>query len=94
MYSLIFLAIKTAICALLCQFCDCCDASDDCPDGVCDDLRSAIDELQTGTPEVSAKPNRVSAFAINWQAVQDAIPIIADAVRAIARIFQSPSVGG
>lgn len=95
MSNLILLAIKSAICALLCQFCDCCDANDECPDGICDPLRDALHELQTGTPEVAAKPEgRVMSWSINWAAVQDAIPVIAEAVRAIARIFKSPVVGG
>jgi hypothetical protein len=95
MSSLIFLAIKTAICALLCQFCDCCDNSDECPDGVCDPLRDALSELEATTPALEAKPSgKLMAWSINWDAVQDAIPVIAEAVRAIARIFTSQKVGG
>lgn len=87
------LLFKAILCQLLCKFCECCEESEECPDGICVDLRAAVDELQsTGAPGLSAKL-QLQSFSIDWAAIQAAIPKIIEAVKAITAIFGGARVG-
>lgn len=88
MSTMILLAFKAILCQILCQFCDCCDDSEDCPDGICDPLRDAVIDLEsTGGPGLTAKPTTRS-WKIDWAKLQEAIPAIVAAVKAITNIFK------
>ena len=76
-----------ALCVILCQFCECCEDNDDCPDGVCDSLRFSIDELQTSEPEFVADKTRAMApsFDFDWSELQATVDAF---VAAIAQLMK------
>ena len=49
----------------LCQFFGFCINQEDCPDGVCDDLLKAVDELGDDAPQAVVSSGRTMAFNFN-----------------------------
>jgi hypothetical protein len=93
--SLFLQAFKSMICVLLCQFCDCCEDEDNCPDGICNDLRSAIADLEQSVPPTTAVPQLAAPrFNFNWDEIQPTIEAITAAVKQLIRFFGAgPKVG-
>lgn len=85
----LLLIFKRVLCAILCQFCDCCEDNDNCPDGVCIDLRQAIDELERETPTLLASDPKVSLpeMNIDWAELQATIAAITAAVKQLTKFF-------
>lgn len=55
-------------CWLLCLFCDCCEGHEECPDGICDPIRTEVSKLEQNRLEASAvKPRSVN---IDWSRIK------------------------
>lgn len=80
-----FSIFKSMLCSLLCFLCDCCDGHEECPDGVCDELRSVTEELRTGAPEPSA--TLPQSVRIDWTRIQPTIDALVAAVREVMLLF-------
>lgn len=77
--------IKSVLCSILCMICDCCDGHEDCPDGVCDELRAVTEEFRNGSPEPSATlPQSVQ---IDWTRIQPTIDALVTAVKELMLLF-------
>jgi hypothetical protein len=91
--QMILMAFQKALCAILCQFCDCCDDNEECPDGVCVDLRTAIDELEDSSPKLMATAPGVSVrdLTIDWSKAQEVIQAATAFVKVLAAFFGKSS---
>lgn len=65
--NLLFSAAIKALQVALCTFYGLCMDQEDCPDGICDDALSAIDNLGESSPEPVASPGKAMAFDFNFQ---------------------------
>ncbi|MEL6898428.1 MAG: hypothetical protein AAFP90_20215 [Planctomycetota bacterium] len=94
MNPLILNLVLSSLKAILCQFCECCEENDDCPDGVCGDLRAAVDELDSAQPAVSATRPMAPNFEFDWGELQPTITAAAVFVRQLLKFLGvTPKVG-
>ena len=63
--------LQRALCQIFGFYAD----SDDCPDNVCDEVLSELDQLDDDSPMVTMAPGKTQAldFDVNWELINDLV---------------------